>query len=164
MCYFSCEAPKITISRGVSGFLILGKIQDGGQGGDYCWWRHRPPAAPPPLKYTLSRQEHQRLSTEGEIVSNYCNIAKTPGRGSIPPPLIPRLGYEFACTSEGEESAVIVNFTFSLTSFVCHWTWFVCTYFNEGWRGSRNMMHDPRSMFYSLQCIVVDLFVGGREV
>ena len=31
-------------------FLILGKIQDG----DYCWWRHRPPAAPAPLKYTSS--------------------------------------------------------------------------------------------------------------
>ena len=33
----------------------------------------------------------------------------------------PILSYEFACTSEGEESAVIVDFTFSLTSFVCHW-------------------------------------------
>ena len=27
-------------------FLILGEIQDG----DHCWWRHRPPAAPPPIK------------------------------------------------------------------------------------------------------------------
>ena len=27
-------------------FLILGKIQDGGQHGDHCWGRHRPPAAP----------------------------------------------------------------------------------------------------------------------
>ena len=32
-------------------FLILGqKIQDG----DNCWWRHRPPAAPPPIKYTIT--------------------------------------------------------------------------------------------------------------
>ena len=31
-------------------FLILGKIQDGNQ----CWWRHRPPAAPPPIKYASS--------------------------------------------------------------------------------------------------------------
>ena len=29
-------------------FLILDKIQDG----DHVWWRHRPPAAPPPIKYT----------------------------------------------------------------------------------------------------------------
>ena len=33
-------------------FLILDKIQDGGQDGDHVWWRHRPPAAPPPIKYT----------------------------------------------------------------------------------------------------------------
>ena len=31
-------------------FLILGIIQDG----DHCWWRDRPPAAPPPIKYTSS--------------------------------------------------------------------------------------------------------------
>ena len=34
-------------------FLILGKIQDGSQDGDHCWWRHRSPAAPPPLKIYL---------------------------------------------------------------------------------------------------------------
>ena len=54
-------------------FLILGKIQDGGQDGDHCWWRHRPPAAPPPIKYTSSCREDQRLSTEGKIVSKYYN-------------------------------------------------------------------------------------------
>ena len=65
-------------------FLILGKIQDG----DHCWWRHRPPAAPPPIKYTSSCWEDQRFSTEGKIVSKYCNISKTLGSGSIPPPLL----------------------------------------------------------------------------
>ena len=60
-------------------FLILGKIQDG----DHCWWRHRPPAAPPPIKYTSSCREDQRLPTEGKIVSKYCNISKTPARGSV---------------------------------------------------------------------------------
>ena len=70
-------------------FLILGKIQDG----DHCWWRHRPPAAPPPIKYTSSCWEDQRFSTEGKIVSKYCNISKTLGSGSIPPPplLVPGL-------------------------------------------------------------------------
>ena len=90
-------------------FLILGKIQDGGQGGDHCWWRHRPPAASPPIKYTSScwvdqSRSPSRLSTEGKIVSKYCNISKTLWRGSIPTPplpLVPRWGYEFACTSKG---------------------------------------------------------------
>ena len=39
-----------------------------------------PPAAPPPIKYTLSCREDQRLSTEGKIVSEYSNISKTLGR------------------------------------------------------------------------------------
>ena len=62
LCYiFPLEHKKITISRGLTWFLILGKIQDG----DYCWWRHRPPAAPLPIKYISSCREDQRLSTKG---------------------------------------------------------------------------------------------------
>ena len=69
----------------LSWFLLLGKIQDGGQDGYHCWWRHRPPAAPLPIKYTSPCWEEQRLSTKGKLVSKYCNISKTPGRGSIYP-------------------------------------------------------------------------------
>ena len=47
---------------------------------------HRPPAAPPPIKYTSSCREDQRLSTESKIVSKCCNISKTQG-GSINRPL-----------------------------------------------------------------------------
>ena len=36
-------------------------------------------------------REEQRLSTEGKIVSKYCNISKTRGGGG---------GYYFACISE----------------------------------------------------------------
>ena len=36
-----------------------------------------PPAAPPPIKYTSSCREDQRLCTEGKIVPKYCNISKT---------------------------------------------------------------------------------------
>ena len=43
-------------------FYLAEKIQDG----DYVWWRHRPPAAPPTMKYTSSWREAQRLSTEGK--------------------------------------------------------------------------------------------------
>ena len=70
-------------------FLILVKIQDGSQDNDhiilFCW-RQKPPAAPPPIKYTSSCSEDQRFSTEGKIVSKYCNISKTLGRGSINSP------------------------------------------------------------------------------
>ena len=47
-----------------------------------------PPAVPPPIKYTSSCREDQRLCSEGKIVSKYCNILKTlgAGRGSIHPP------------------------------------------------------------------------------
>ena len=37
MCYFTCEAQKITIYRDFNLILILGKIQDGGKDGDHCW-------------------------------------------------------------------------------------------------------------------------------
>ena len=70
-------------------FLILGKIQDGGQDGDHCWWSHRPPAASPRIKYTSSCWVDQSLSTYGKIVSKYCNISKTLLRGSIQPPPCP---------------------------------------------------------------------------
>ena len=65
-------------------FLILDKIQDG----NHVWWLHRPPAAPPPIKYNSSYREDQRLSTEGKIVSKYCNISKTQGgvSSTYPPP------------------------------------------------------------------------------
>ena len=38
------------------------------------------------IKYNLSWREHQRLSTEGKIVSKYCIISKTLERGSINQP------------------------------------------------------------------------------
>ena len=83
------KSPFLTI---LTWFLILGKIQDCNQDGNHCWWCHRPPAAPPPIKYTSSCREDERLSTKGKnyIVTKYCNISKTLGMGSIhpvPPPL-----------------------------------------------------------------------------
>ena len=84
--FFHAKHKKKTFLAVLTWFPILGKIQDCGQDGDHCWWRHRPPAAPPPTKYTSSCEEDQRLSTKGKIVSKYCNISKTQGRGSIHPP------------------------------------------------------------------------------
>ena len=44
-----------------------------------------PPAVPPPIKYTSSCREDQRLSSEGKIVSKCCNISKTLGGGGVHP-------------------------------------------------------------------------------
>ena len=77
MCYFTCEAQKLPFNAILTWFLVLGKIQVYGKDDDHCWWRQRPPAAPP--------------STKGKIISKYCNITKNLGRGPIntppPPPL-----------------------------------------------------------------------------
>ena len=68
MCYSSCKAKKLQFLTVLTIFLIFCKIQDG----DHCWWRHRPPAVPPP---------YQKL------------------RGGVPfttsPSLVPRLGDDF---------------------------------------------------------------------
>ena len=57
------------------------------------WWpRWRPllltskAPAPPPIKYKIYGIIFLRRSKEGKIVSNYCNISKTPGRVSIHTP------------------------------------------------------------------------------
>ena len=96
------EHKKLLFMAVLIWFLILCKIQDGGQGGDHCWWRQRPPAAPLPIKYTSSCREDQRLATEGKIVTKYCNISKTLGRGSNTPP--PSL-----CTTVGVWNCVYVR-------------------------------------------------------
>ena len=63
-------------------FLFLGKIQDG----DHVWWSQKPPAVLLHTKYISSCQEDQELSTEGKIVSKYCNISKKKGSINRPPP------------------------------------------------------------------------------
>ena len=84
---FHVKHKKLLFLAVLTWFLILGKIQDG----DHCWWRHRPPAAPPPIKYTSSCREDQRPSTEGKIVSKYCNTSKTQGGGGSINPHSPYL-------------------------------------------------------------------------
>ena len=76
---FTCQAQKITNCNSFCLILTLGEIQDG----DQAWWRHRFPAASSLVKYTLSCWKDQRPSTEGKIVSKYCN---TRGGGPSTPP------------------------------------------------------------------------------
>ena len=81
--FFFSSTKKSPFLAVLTWFLILGKIQDG----DHFGAVTGPPAAPPPIKYTSSCREHQRLSTEGKIVSKYCNISKTLGGPIHPTPL-----------------------------------------------------------------------------
>ena len=76
-CYFTCHAQKIPFFAVLIWFLILGKVEDGGQCGDHYCWRHRAPAAPPPIN--IPHWEDQRLSTEGKSVSKYRNMSKNSG-------------------------------------------------------------------------------------
>ena len=52
---FHVKHQKLSFIAVLTWFPILGKIQDGGQNGDHCWWRHRPPAAPPVYLSLLRR-------------------------------------------------------------------------------------------------------------
>ena len=57
---------KLLIVTVFTWFLVLEKMQDG----YHVWWRYRPLAEPPRIKYTSSCRElrsSQRLSTEGKI-------------------------------------------------------------------------------------------------
>ena len=47
---FHVKQKKLPFVAVLTRFLILGKLQDGSQDGDHCWWRDRPPAAAPPMK------------------------------------------------------------------------------------------------------------------
>ena len=78
------KAPFLAV---LTWFLILGKIQDGNQ----CWWRHRPPAAPPPIKYASSCREKSKALhwrwIRFEILKHIKNSRGGGGRGgpSTPP-------------------------------------------------------------------------------
>ena len=39
-------------------FLILGKIKNGSQDGEYVWWCHKPLAAPMPIKYRTTEDNN----------------------------------------------------------------------------------------------------------
>ena len=69
---------KLSVVTVFTWFSVLEKMQDG----DHVWWRHRPPAVPPRIKYTSSCREGHRLSTEGKIEIRELSINPQPD----PPP------------------------------------------------------------------------------
>ena len=97
LCVILCvKHKKISFFVVLTWFLIHGKIQNSGQDGDHCWWRHRSPVAPPPIKYTWSCWEDQKLST-GKSFRNTATYQKL-SRGVLsfppnpPPPPLPYQG------------------------------------------------------------------------
>ena len=90
-------------------FLILGKIQDGGQDGDNFGRRHRPPTAPPTTKCTYSCWEDQRLSTEGKSFRNAAKYQKLLGGVPSSTPATPPPPPLHVCTAVGVSSWVYVR-------------------------------------------------------
>ena len=76
-------------------FLILGKVQDGAQDADHCWWRHRPPSSATTHKIYLIllrwSKAFQWRQNRFEILQRIKNSGKgqwrIQGRGQAPPPL-----------------------------------------------------------------------------
>ena len=118
---FHLKHKKLPFFTVLTWFLILSKIQDLGQDGDHCW-RHSPLAAPPPIKYTSPCYDGQRLSTESKIVSKYCNILKTLGRGSIQPPPPPPSSLYHGGGSGGMNLRVRLRVNKKLECFNFEWT------------------------------------------
>ena len=82
---------KLSFIAILTWFLILGEIQDG----DHCWWRHRPPAAAPPIKNKPHLVEYIKgFPLKAKSFRNTANYHdQNFGEGFHPPlPLIPRWG------------------------------------------------------------------------
>ena len=98
MYYFTCHAQKIRFIAVLIWFLILGKVEDGGQGVDHCCWRHRAPAAPPPIKYTSSWERSKAFHWRQKCFEIPQHIKKTLGEvPSTLTPLVLRWGYKSVC-------------------------------------------------------------------
>ena len=95
---------KNTIFAVLIWFFILGKVEDGGQGGDHYCWRHRAPAAPPPIN--IPHWERSKAFYWGQKCFEIPQHVKKLW-GEVPSTLIPlvlRWGYKFVCTSWGSIS------------------------------------------------------------
>ena len=87
LCFFTCQAQKLPLIAILTWFLILGKIQHS----DHCWWRHRPPAAPPTIKYNSSCSEDQSFPLKAKLFRNTATRQKLFGGVQSTPPPPPNL-------------------------------------------------------------------------
>ena len=78
---------KVLILPVFTWFLIIDKIQDGHQDGDHVWWRHRPPAAPPPMNIAHLVEKVKGFPLKAKSFRNIATYQKPKGGGgSIDPP------------------------------------------------------------------------------
>ena len=98
--------------------LIFDKIQDGCQDGDHVWRRHRPPIAPPPIKYTSScRKNIKGFPLKAKSFRNTAMYQKLKDGFNQPPPpplyhggsmtlrVCPKVNASFHCS----EKVIIFN-------------------------------------------------------
>ena len=71
---------KLLILAVFTWFLVLDKIQDGDH-----WWRHRPPAAPPPINISHLVENIKGFPLKAKSFRNIATFQKLKGGGSINP-------------------------------------------------------------------------------
>ena len=86
MCYH-VKHKKLPFLAVLTWFPILGKIQDRGQDGDHCWWRHRPPAAPLPKNIPQLVKKIKGFRLKVKSFRNTATDKKL--RGGVPSTLSP---------------------------------------------------------------------------
>ena len=94
---------KLLIHTVFTWFLILDKIQDGGQDGDHVWWRHRPSAEPPPTnKFNIPHlvEKIKGFPPKANCFEIMQHIKFQGGSINLPSPLYHGGGVT-ECTSEG---------------------------------------------------------------
>ena len=77
---------KVLILPVFTWFLIIDKIQDGHQDGDHVWWRHRPPAAPPPMNIAHLVEKVKGFPLKAKSFRNIATYQKPKGGGIHRPP------------------------------------------------------------------------------
>ena len=93
---FHVKHKKLSFLVVLTWFLILGKIQDG----EHCLWRRRPQQRHHPKAIYLILLRRSKAFHLRENRFKILPHIKNSGKGFHPPSLVPRWGYEFACTSE----------------------------------------------------------------
>ena len=103
--------------------LIFDKIQDGCQDGYHVWWRHRPPAAPPPIKYTSScREKIKGFPLKAKSFQDIAMYQKLKG-GSINPPPCTTVGLWLCVYVRGlmHPSIALKRLLFLMNERAGHW-------------------------------------------
>ena len=111
------SGPKITNSCRFYLFSNSCKI-NGGQDGDHLSRRHRPPAKPPPVKYTSSCREYQRITLTVKYFRNTATYEKP--QGEVPSPTPPPLVHGESMTLCVRPRVHFIIYSAKLTLYLSH--------------------------------------------